>query len=159
MSELNDQLQQALVEALDELFNAEDEAHATNLVQVITEIRGDLNLIMMTDKYVEQQVWARLRNVTSNIQTLMATTTTFVQGIDNIDSVIKKSVGAFVPFTSRTKIVDSDTFEKAAEHAELEEILLANYWLFFLLYASTNMRVINNYLATRVPSKGKHNGS
>ena len=156
MSDLNNQLQEALVEALEELFNAEDAAHAENLIKVITEIRGDLNLIMMTDEYVERYVWEKLRNATSNIQTLMATTATFVQCIDDIDSVIKRYVRAFVPFTNATLIVDNETITKAAEHSELEKILLNNYWLFFMMYAATNMRTVNRFLATIVPAaKGK----
>lgn len=160
MSELNNQLQQALVDALEELFNAEDEAHATNLITVISEIRDDLNLIMMTSEYVEKHVWSKLRNVTSNIQTLMSTATTFLQGIDDVEGAIRTSVAKFVPFTNKTLIVDEETITKAAEHKELEDILLANYWLFFLMYAATNKRVINAYLLTRVPAgKGKANGS
>jgi hypothetical protein len=159
MSDLNNQLQEALVEALEELFNAEDEAHAENLVRVITEVRGDLNLIMMTDEYVERYVWEKLRNATSNIQTLMATTATFVQCIDDIDSVIKRYVRAFVPFTNTTQIVDTETITKAADHDELEKILLSNYWLFFMMYAATNMRTVNRFLATIVPKEKKKHGS
>jgi hypothetical protein len=158
MSDLNNQLKEALVEALDELFNAEDVAHSHKLIDTITEIRGDLNLIMMTDDYAEKHVWDKLRNVTSNIQTLMTTTATFVQAIDDIDVAIKKFVGAFVPFTNKTAIVDNETLKKAVEHTELEQVLLNNYWLFFLMYAATNMRVVNAYLSTLIP-KGKGRGA
>lgn len=158
MSDLNNQLKEALVETLEELFNAEDPAHAELLVKTIIEIRGDMNLIMMTDQYVEKHIWAKLRDPTSNIQTLMSTTTTFVQCIDDIDTVIKKYVAAFVPFRSATMIVDDETISKAADHTELEKVLLNNYWLFFLLFAATNIRVVNAFLQTIVP-KGKSNGS
>jgi hypothetical protein len=154
MSDLNNQLKEALVEALNELFNAEDEAHAEGLVTIITEIRGDTNLIMFADKYVESNVWKKLREKTSYIQTLMATTATFVQCVDDIDLAIKRFVPAFVPFTNATGIVDNETIDKAAEHSELETILKANYWLFFLMYAATNMRVVNQFLASLVPTKG-----
>lgn len=159
MSDLNNQLQEALVEALEELFNAEDAAHAENLVRIITEIRGDLNLIMMTDEYVERYVWEKLRNATSNIQTLMTTTATFIQCIDDIDLVIKRYVRAFVPFTNTTQIVDNETIVKAVDHDELEKILLSNYWLFFMMYAATNMRIVNTFLQTIVPKEKKKNGT
>lgn len=160
MSDLNNQLKEALVEALEELFNAEDTTHAAALVNSINEIRGDMNLIMMTDQYVEKYVWQRLRVVTSNIQTLMSTTTTFVQCIDDIDAAIKNHVRSFVPFTNATKIVDDETIKKAVERPELEKILTDNHWLFFLLFASTNMRIVNAFLQSIVPpTKGKSNGA
>ena len=159
MSELNNQMKQALVETLDELFNAEDEAHAHGLINIINEIRGDTNLIMFADKYVVTNVWKKLREQTSFIQTLMATSATFVQCIDDIDLAIKRFVPGFVPFTNSTGIVDNETIEKAAEHRELEDILKANYWLFFLMYAATNMRIVNHFLAQLVPTKqGKKEG-
>jgi hypothetical protein len=88
----------------------------------------------------------------------MTTTATFVQAIDDIDVAIKKFVGAFVPFTNKTAIVDNETLKKAVEHTELEQVLLNNYWLFFLMYAATNMRVVNAYLSTLIP-KGKGRGA
>ena len=154
MSELNNQLKRALVEALNELFNAEDDLHAQGLIDIIDEIRGDTNLIMFADKYVETNVWKKLRENTSYIQTLMATTATFVQCIDDIDKAIKRFVPAFIPFTNGTGIVDDETIAKAADHAELEDVLKCNYWLFFLMYAATNMRVINEFLLSVVPAKG-----
>lgn len=154
MSDLNNQMKNALVEALNELFNAEDTAHAEGLIAIITEIRGDTNLIMFADKYVETNVWKKLREKTSYIQTVMATTATFVQCIDDVDMAIKRFVPGFVPFTNATDIVDDETIEKAADHPELEKILKANYWLFFLMYAATNMRVVNQFLASLVPAKG-----
>ena len=154
MSDLNNQMNNALVEALSELFEAEDEAHAQGLVTIITEIRGDTNLIMFADKYVETNVWKKLREKTSYIQTVMATTATFVQCIDDIDVAIKRFVPGFVPFTNATAIVDNETIEKAAEHDELITILKNNYWLFFLMYAATNMRIVNRFLEQLVPTKG-----
>lgn len=151
MSEINNQLKEALIEALDELYHADDEAHADYLIRTISEVRDDLNLILMTDEYAERYIWSKLRSNSSNVQTLMATTATFVQCIDNIDETIKKFVPAFVPFRSPTQIVDGETFEKAVDHAELEKVLLNNYWLFFLLYASTNKRIINGFLSTMLP--------
>lgn len=154
MSTLNNQLKEALVEALNELFNAEDEAHADGLIDIITEIRGDTNLIMYADKYVETNVWKKLRSTTSYIQTLMSTTATFVQCIDDIDDAIKHCVPGFIPFTNSTGIVDDETITKAAELGELEKTLKDNYWLFFLMYAATNMRVVNQFLASMIPAKG-----
>lgn len=154
MSELNNQIKEALVEALTELFNAEDELHAQGLIEIINEVRGDTNLIMFADKYVETNVWTKLRENTSYIQTLMATTATFVQCIDDIDLAIKRFVPGFVPFTNATGIVDNETISKAVEHDELEKALKSNYWLFFIMYAATNMRVVNHFLAPLVPGRG-----
>ncbi len=153
MSDSNNQLQEALIEALEELYNAEDANHAELIVKTINEIRGDMNLIMMTDDYVEKHVWHKLRNVTSTIQTLMSTTTTFISCIDDVEAAIKRFVRAAIPFTNATRIVDDETIKKAAEHKELEKVLTDNLWLFFLLYASTNMRIINKFLISIQPPK------
>lgn len=153
MSDFNNQLQEALIEALDELYNAEDAKHAELIVQTINEIRGDMNLIMMTDKYVEKHVWEKLRKITSTMQTLMSTTTTFVCCIDDVEGAIKRFVRAAIPFTNATQIVDDETINKAAEHIELEKVLMNNLWLFFLLYASTNMRIVNKFLVSIQPVK------
>lgn len=155
MSESNNQLKEALVEALEELFSSDDIEHATFLVDIVREIRADLNLIMMTNEYAELYVWKKLRDKVSPIQTLMSTTATFVQSIDDIDGLIKKYVRSFIPFNNATKIVDEETITKAAEHDELTKILQSNYWLFFLMFAATNMRIVNAYLATIAPPSGK----
>jgi hypothetical protein len=159
MSESNNQLKEALVEALEELFSSDDIEHATFLVDIMREIRADLNLIMMTDKYAELYVWKKLREQVSTIQTLMSTTATFVQSIDDIDGLIGKYVRAFIPFNNATEIVDEETISKAAEHVELEKVLKSNYWLFFLMFASTNMRIVNAYLNSIAPPPGKREKS
>lgn len=151
MSAINSQLNDALIETLTELFNAEDEEHAQGLIALIIEVRGDMNLIMMSDQYVEANIWNKIRTKTSNVQTLMSTTATFIQQIDDIDTAIKRFVRSAVPFTSATQIVDHETITKAVDHSELERVLTCNLWLFFLLYSSTNMRVVNAYLATLAP--------
>lgn len=155
MSESNNQLKEALVEALEELFSADDMAHATFLVDLMREIRADLNLIMMTDQYAELYVWKKLREQVTPVQTLMSTTATFVQSIDDIDGLIDKYVRAFIPFNNATKIVDEETLSKAAEHQELAKILKSNYWLFFLMFAATNLRLVNAYLLTITPPPGR----
>lgn len=151
MSTTNDQLKLALLEALEELYNADDEAHADNIVKLINTIRDDLNIILMTNEYVEKYIWRELRQNSSNVQTLMATSATFIQCIDNIDELIPKYVASFVPFNNGTKIVDTETFTKAVDHSELQAVLLSNHWLFFLLYAATNKRIINGFINSILP--------
>lgn len=155
MSEVNNQLKEALLEALEELFNAEDELHAHNLVNLISEMRADLNIIMLTDKYAALHVWHRLRQNISNVQTIMSTTATFIQCIDDPDGAINKFVPAFLPFTNKTTVVDDETITKAANHEELRQVLLSNYWLFFLIYAATNLRLVNGFLSSIIPKEKK----
>lgn len=152
MSEVNNQLKEALLEALEELFNAEDELHADNLVRLISEIRADLNIIMLTDKYATVHIWHKLRQNISNVQTIMATASTFVQCIDDIDGAINKFVSAFVPFTNKTMVVDDEIIVKAANHEEIRQVLLSNYWLFFLVYAATNLRIVNGFISSILPT-------
>ena len=158
MSELNMQLKESFLEALEELYNAEDQIHADSLVELISEIRDDLNIIMLTNAYVETHIWSKIRAKSSNVQTLMATTSTFIQGIDDPDTAIKKYVKSFIPFTNKSIIVDNETISKAAEHTELERILLDNYWLFFLIIAATNKRILNGFLTSMIPVGKKKNG-
>lgn len=155
MFEANQQMRAALVEAIHELFLSEDRAHSTKLIEVFDGIRSDLNLIMMDSKYIEKYVWEKLRSPASMQQTLISTTATFLQGVDEIDSVIEQMVPRLVPFTASSMIVDDETIGKAVEHNELVKILKDNYWLFFVIYATTNMRVVLETAAEYVPADGK----
>ncbi|ABY63061.1 hypothetical protein ST201phi2-1p232 [Pseudomonas phage 201phi2-1] len=142
MHEANQQMRTALTESIHELFLSEDSAHSAGFIEILNGIRSDLNLLMMDSKYVEKYVWEKFRKPTSMQQTLISTTATFLQGVDNIDEVIEQMVPRLIPFTSKSMIVDDETIGKAVEHHDLVEILKDNYWLFFVVYATTNMRVV-----------------
>ena len=156
MSETNDQLALALNQALEELFNADEANIAYTLLESVNKIRDDLNIIMMSDTYAINHIWNDIRSKPGLVQTMMSTTSTFIQCIDKIDQVITSFVPMFVPFTNKSIIVDSETISKAVEHTELKEVLLNNYWLFFLLYAATNKRIVNMFLSSLLPPKSKH---
>lgn len=157
MYEANQQMRSALVEAIHELFLSEDLIHSTKLIEVFDSIRSDLNLIMMDSQYVEKYVWEKLRTPASMLQTVISTTATFLQGVDNIDAVIDRMVLRLIPFTSASMIVDDETIGKAVDHRDLAKILKDNYWLFFVIYATTNMRVVLETAAEYKPveTKGK----
>lgn len=155
MHEANQQMRAALIEAIHELFLSEDLNHSTKLIEVFDSIRSDLNLIMMDSKYVERYVWEKLRTPASMLQTVISTTATFLQGVDNIDSVIDQLVPRLIPFTASSMIVDDETIGKAVDHQLLAKILKDNYWLFFVIYATTNMRVVLETAAEYKPADGK----
>lgn len=155
MYEANKQMRAALVEAIHELFLSEDLIHSTKLIEVFDSIRSDLNLIMMDSKYVEKYVWEKLRAPASMQQTLISTTATFLQGVDDIDTVIDQMVNRLIPFTSASMIVDDETIGKAVDQTTLAKILKDNYWLFFVIYATTNMRVVLETAAEYKPADGK----
>ncbi len=157
MNEANQQMRAALIEAVHELFLSEDRKHSTQLIEVFDSIRSDLNLIMMDSKYVEKYVWDKLRKPASMQQTLISTTATFLQGVDNIDGIIEQMVPRLIPFTSSSMIVDDETIGKAVEHTDLVNILKDNYWLFFVIYATTNMRVVLETAAEYAIPEGKGN--
>lgn len=142
MQKANEQMRAALVESIHELFLSEDNLHSAGFLEILNSIRSDLNLIMMDSQYVEANVWAKLRSPASMQQTLISTTATFLQGVDDIDAIIEKMVPRLVPFTSASLIVDDETIGKAVDHNELIKVLRNNYWLFFIIYAATNMRVV-----------------
>lgn len=142
MHEANKQMRAALVEALHELFLSEDEAHRLKFIEILNDIRSDLNLIMMDSKYIELYVWEKFRSPASMQQTLVSTTATFLMAVDDIDSIIEQMVPRMIPFTERNAIVDDETLSKAVAHADLKDILKNNYWLVFILYAVMNMRVV-----------------
>lgn len=154
MNDANMQMKTALSEAIHELFLSEDETHRTAFIDVLNGIRSDLNLIMMDSKYIEKYVWDKFRKPSSMLQTLLCTTTTFLMGVDDIDGVITQMVPRLVPFTANNLIVDDETLGKAVDHKELLDILNNNYWLVFVLYAVTNMRVILDTLTEYVPTRG-----
>jgi len=142
MHEANQQMKEALIESIHELFLSEDAVHSAGFIEILNSIRSDLNLLMMDSKYVEKYVWEKFRKPTSMQQTLISTTATFLQGVSDIDSIIDQMVPRLVPFTSKSTIVDDETIGKAVEHTDLKNILKDNYWLFYVVYATTNMRVV-----------------
>lgn len=132
----------ALTEAIHELFLSEDKQHSAGFIEVLNDIRSDLNLIMMDSKYAETYVWAKFRTPASMQQTLMSTAATFLSGVDDLDKVIESFVVRLIPFTERNEIVDDETLGKAVDHKVLKDILKNNYWLLFILYAVLNIRVV-----------------
>lgn len=142
MREANDHMQIALINAIHELFQSEDELHRTGFIEILNDVRSDLNLIMMDSKYIEKYVWDRLRKPSSMQQTLFSTAATFLMGVDDIPGVIKTMVPRLIPFTARNDIVDDETLGKAVDHQTFTDILNNNYWLVFVLYAVMNMRTV-----------------
>lgn len=141
----------ALVEAIHELFLSEDGKHSSAFIEVLDGVRSDLNLFMIDSKYAEINIWSKFRTPSSMLQTLVATTATFLQGVDDIDKIIEQMVPRLVPFTSSSMIVDDETLGKATDHKDLIKILKDNYWLFFVIYATTNMRVVLETALTHTP--------
>ena len=151
-------MREALGEAIHELFLSEDTKHSTAFVEVLDGIRSDLNLFMVDSQYAEKNIWGKFRTPSSMLQTLISTTATFLLGVDNIDQVIEQLVPRLVPFTAKSMIVDDETIGKAVDHTELVKILKDNYWLVFVIYAATNMRVVLEISLTYTPSTGKGAG-
>lgn len=148
-------MRDALSEAIHELFLSEDTKHSTAFVEVLDGVRSDLNLFMVDSQYAEKNIWGKFRTPSSMLQTLVATTATFLQGVDNLEEVIDQLVPRLVPFTSSSMIVDDETIGKAVDHAELKKILRDNYWLIFVIYAATNMRVVLEISLTYAPPTAK----
>lgn len=153
MHSYNEQMRTALAEAIHELFLSEDTAHSTAFLEVLDGIRSDLNLFMVDSKYAETNIWVKFRTPSSMLQTLIATTATFLQGVDDVDKIIDQMVPRLIPFTATSMIVDDETIGKAVEHADLAKILKDNYWLFFVIYATTNMRVVLEISLNYTPGK------
>lgn len=153
MQEANEQLKATLVEAIHELFLSEDPKHSSNFIEILNGIRSDLNLIMITDKYVEKYIWEKFRSPASMQQTLIATTATFLMGVDDIDGVIDAVVPRWIPFKAATKIVDDETITKAVEHTDLTRLLKDNYWLFFVIFTALNMRIVLETTLAHVPGQ------
>lgn len=155
MYEANQQMRAALIEAIHELFLSDDKDHSTAFIEILNSIRSDLNMIMMDSRYIEKYIWEKLRKPSSMQQTLISTTATFLQGVDNVDTIIEQMVPRLIPFTAASMIVDDETIGKAVDHRELIKILKDNYWLFFVLYATTNMRVVLETILEHSPSGNK----
>lgn len=158
MQKANEQMREALTESIHELFLSEDGNHSSKFLEVLNEIRSDLNLIMIDSKYVETHIWTKFRTPASMQQTLIATTATFLMGVDDLDNVIQQVVTRWVPFTERNDIVDDETLQKAVDHSELTTILKNNYWLLFIIYATLNMRVVLDIAAGYAPADAKNGG-
>lgn len=147
----NEQMKVALIEAIHELFLSEDPKHSAGLIEALNFVRSDLNLVLMSNEYVKQYIWEKFRSPASMLQTLVNTTNTFLMGVDDIDSVIEQAAERMIPFKSGTRIVDDETLDKAVDQKELIETLKNNYWLFFVLYATSNMRIVSETSTTYIP--------
>lgn len=155
MQKANEQMRGALNESIHELFLSEDNLHSTEFLSILNDIRSDLNLVMIDSRYAEKHIWEKFRKTPSMLQTLMSTTATFLQGVDDLDDTIMMLVPRLVPFTNQSEIVDDETIGKAVDQSALADVLKKNYWLLFIIYAATNMRVVQEAAAEYIPRSSK----
>lgn len=157
---MNEQIREALVGALHEVAASSSRDTFADLVSMINAVRSELVLTYMTDKYVSHHVWPLLRKDVDLTKAVLNATANFTMAIPDIDSAISVFASKAISFTPATAIVDDDILGKSVTPEELADTLKANQWLYFILYASIHMYLVNGvgiqYKITP-ESKGKPN--
>ncbi|AEH03594.1 hypothetical protein AVT69_gp169 [Pseudomonas phage PhiPA3] len=147
-------MQEALIVALTELMQAEDEIIVGKLITLITELRLRHMTFMLNDALVVRHLWSDIRENQALLSSLMNTTTTFIMELSSPGEAINLLARSLVPFSVESSIVDREILGKAANYPTLQQTFSTNEWLFFLVFASTQMRLVNSVLAA-AKLKGK----
>jgi len=140
---MNEIIREAMIGALHEVAASSSKEVFTAFIAAIGTIREELVLTYMADKYVELHIWPLFRKEVDLTKALLNATVNFTLAIDNIGGAIEEFSNKAVSFTVKSKIVDDDLMLKSVSQQELTDTLLNNHWLFFLLFASTQMYLVN----------------
>lgn len=140
---MNEMIREAMVGALHEVAASSSLKIFGDLIEVINMIREELVLTYMADEYVRLHVWSKIRKEVELTTALLNASVNFTLAIDDIDSAVKNFAHKAICFTSKSKIIDDDLMGKTVSQKELEETLANNHWLFLLLYASTQIYLVN----------------
>lgn len=140
---MNETIREAMIGALHEVAASSSKETFTAFIAVIGTIREELVLTYMADQYVDMHIWPLLRKEVDLTKALLNATVNFTLAIEDIDSAITEFSNKAVSFTAKSKIVDDDLMKKSVSQQELATTLLNNHWLFLLLFASTQMYLVN----------------
>lgn len=155
---MNEAIREALVGAVHEIAASSTSETFSDFIEVIKKIREELVLTYMSDTYVRQNVWPLIRKDIDLTTAIISATANFSLALDDIESAIKVFAQRAVCFTAKSQIVDDDLMGKSVYAQELEKTLNQNHWLFFVLFASTQLYLVNsvgvNYAQEKVASSG-----
>lgn len=146
-SGISEVLQNALGIAISELVSVDDSLVVAHILEHISELRNNMMISSFNDRVIINQIWSGIRSKQDVLGALMSTVTTFTMEIEDIDVAIGYLCKRVVPFTPDSVMVDRELLGKAANVDELEGTFRQNHWLFFLVYASTQLRHVNNIIA------------
>lgn len=150
-------LREAMVGAVHEIAASSDTATLAAFIDVVKTIREEMVLTYMTDEYVKQHVWGLVRKDTILMKSILHGVANFSMCIDDLPGAIKLFANKAVCFTKKSVIVDDDLMGKSVEQKDLEGILTNNHWLFFLLFCSTHLYLINQVGIMYIPMEPKKN--
>lgn len=141
---MKDSVREALVGAIHEVAASSDKRVFADLIEVIKNIRDEYIITYMTDEYVRQHIWPMIRKDTDLTMALLNATANFTLAIDNLDEAIAEFSNKVVSFTSASIIVDDDLMKKSSSQTELKKTLTNNHWLFFILFATLHLYLVNS---------------
>lgn len=146
-------MQEALIIALEELFQSTTAEDSTALVGYINTIRESYNMFHLSDAQLVSKLWTEMRmdpskNVVSN---LMHTTTSFLLEMENPEVGYKHLAERMVPYSNNSTIVDKELIGKSPKLDDLVKYFANNEWLFFMIFAALNMRLVNTVVQKYVP--------
>lgn len=140
---MNVSIREAMVEAIHEIAASSTQSILADFIDLIKTIREELILTYMADKYVELHIWPVVRKNIELTKALINATTNFTLAIEDLEGAIKEFANKAVCFTNNSLIIDDDLMGKSVSQAELEKTLRDNTWLFFLLFCSTHIYLVN----------------
>lgn len=160
---MNEMIREALVGAIHEIAASSTLETFADFVSVVKQVREELVLTYMSDEYAKRNVWPLIRKEIDLTTAVINATANFCLSIDDVEAAITAFANKAICFQAKSQIVDDDLMGKTVYAAELAKTLNQNHWLFFILFASTQIYLVNSvgaiYIPTETPTKGGSNGS
>lgn len=159
---MNEIIREALVGAIHEIAASSTPETFADFVEAIKTIREQLVLTYMSDEYVKLNVWPIIRKDIDLTTAIIAATANFCLAIPDLNAAIQDFSSKAICFTSKSKIVDDDLMGKSVYSEQLKITLEQNQWLFFIMFAATQVYLVNSVGGLYIPKvdpKGGRNGS
>lgn len=150
---INDNLKFALGEAVAEMIFSSSEEHIRLIMETVNEIRNTTLIAHLNDRVIINKVWDSIRTKQDVMITLFSITATFNLHLNDVDEACEWFIGRFVPYRATSSIVDKETIDKTIPEKDVQGMFKDNLWLFFLVYASTQLRVVMPIIQQVVKSK------
>lgn len=148
---MNTEIQEALVATLHEVAAGCTRDTLVNLFEAIKIVREDMTLTYMTEEYVELHVWPLFRKDELVTRALIVATTNFTLAIPDLPAAIAKFSSAIRSFQPESNIVDKDLKGKSTPIDGHYGVFEKNNWLYFVLYASVHMYLVNGVMTQYIP--------
>lgn len=147
MSELNDQLKNALKISLTNMAETYPADVLSKVYDLINEIALTIPMYTLNDEVIKTGIWGVFRSDKDQrfIDAVMSTSTTFLLELDNVEKCVEYVAIRLIPIQkAENPIADTEVIEKIP--TDISPAIYRNNFLLFLLYASKQMAIVNTCL-------------